>query len=311
MLFGRKPADDYLKMRRYFILYFLLCNIITFAQSVTVTLSGTLTMETGEQFPYQITGTDSNGILTGFACTYAEPEQTKVKIKGRIDKQRHKLIFRETEIVSSHDVHTTAFMCLLHVSLENKNNMLTGPANGEESDNTACTPGTLTFSNSEEINNLFSNHDKYDMAVSMGGKKTKDTANSQKQAIPVPQLSAEADTKEDKITTGVEKTFDWHTDSIIVDVWDGGHIDGDMISISLDGKVFLSKYVIQRQKKRVVIPLPANGIHSLTIFADDEGSEPLNTASLTLTDGETRHNLLAYNAKGQLSLVRIKKLGGK
>ncbi len=294
-------------MRSILLLSCLFCSFLLHAQANKFTLTGTLTMETGEQFPYKITGTDSAGTLKGFAFTYEAPNETKVAIRGKIDKQRQKITFRETEIIFSHDVHTTAFMCLLHASLENKNNILSGPANGEEADNTACTPGTLSFGKAEEINNLFSSHDQYDMEVTMGGPKKKDTLIMHKKEM-APVAAAPEQEKQEKITAGVEKTFNWTSDTIVVDVWDGGEYDGDRVTISLDDVPYLTRYVIQKAKKRLYIPLPATGTHTLAIRADDEGMEPPNTANMTLIDGEQRYNIIAYNNKGQISLVRIKKV---
>ena len=291
-------------MKYCFLFLLLATGLLSFGQTYKITLTGTLTMQTGEQFPYKIIGVDSNGTLTGFAFTYAEPQQTVVLIKGRIDKDRHKVTFREVKIESSHDVHTTAFMCLLHAALEMKNNSLTGPANGMEADNTACTPGVLSFDNSTEIAELFKSHDKYDMEVTMGGPKKRDTA----QARTIAPAIVETVKKEEKITAGVEKTFDWHSDSIVIDVWDGGEFDGDKVTIALDGKAYLTRYMILKEKKRISIPMPATGIHSLTILADDEGFSPPNTANLTLTDGTQHYNLLAYNTKGQMSMVKLKRV---
>ncbi len=289
-------------MRYYFIS--LLCLIAGYAtgQTALITLTGTLTMQTGEQFPYKIVATDSNDILKGYAFTYAEPDETKVIIRGRVDKQRKKLTFKETEIISSHDVHTQAFMCLLHASLEFKQGKLTGPATSQEADNTACTPGIVTFGSNEEISNLFSSHDKYDEVVTMGGPKPKEPEQP-----AADKVATEVVAKQEKITAGVEKNYNWHADSIVVEVWDGGTFDGDRVTISLDDKQVLNRYVIQKEKKRLVIPLKDKEMHTLSIIADDEGFQPPNTANLTLSDGSIYYNLLAYNAKGKSSVVLIQR----
>ena len=272
------------------------------AQTNKFTLTGTITMLTGEQFPYKITGTEINGVLKGFSYTYSEPDEAKAIIEGKIDKQHQTVTFKETEIVASHDVHTRAFMCLVHARLEVKNNKLTGPATGKESDNTACTEGVIQFATGSEIDVLFSAHDKYDMVVSMGGKAAPDAL----QTIAQPTVEAPP-AKQEKITSGTEKAYQWISDTIVVDIWDGGTLDGDKVTITFDDQQVLTRYTIQKIKKRILIPLPATGVHYLSIHADEEGSDPPNTASLTLTDGDKHYNLLAYNPKGAQSIVQIKK----
>ncbi len=259
-------------------------------------------MQTGETFPYKIVGTETNGLLKGDAYTYAEPDETRAAIEGTIDKQKRKISFKEVEIISSHDVKTKAFMCLVHARLEMKNSALAGPATSKELDNTACTEGVIKFANSSEVDELFSSHDKYDMEVSMGNKPVKEA-----DAPPTAPVAEPQPAKLDKITAGTEKAYDWYSDSVVVEIWDGGTFDGDKVTITFDDATVLKRYTIQKPKKKITIPVTAKGLHYLAIIADEEGSDPPNTASLTITDGDKHYNLLAYNPKGSQSLVQIRK----
>lgn len=289
---------------RLLIVIMLMCGG-AYAQANKMTLKGTLVMATGEEFPYRIEITETNNVVTGYGYTYDEKDEAKAMIKGKVDKPNRKLTFKETEIVSSHSVFTKAFMCLLQASLDYRGNKLTGPATNKQLDNTSCTEGKITFSNAAEIDQLFSSHDPYDVEIRMGEKKKDPETPAPAAAVaPKPEVPATAD----KITAGIEKSYEWKTDSIIVDIWDGSNYDGDVVSILFDGKPVLDKYVIQRQKKRISIPLPATGLHTITIVADDEGTDPPNTATLRLYDGETRYNVVAYNKKNERSIIKVKRL---
>ncbi len=290
-------------MKYNFLLALLLLCGIAQAQSTKVILKGTLLMATGEEFPYRLELTEANNVITGYSYTYDERDEAKTIIKGKVDKQSKKLTFKETEIVSSHSVFTKAFMCLLQASLEYRNGKLSGPATNKQLDNTSCTEGKLTFANNAEIENLFSSHDPYDVEIRMGEKKKEEPAV----VAPVMPKAPEEQVGTDKITAGVERSYDWRTDSIVVDVWDGGFFDGDKISILFDGKSVLSNYVILKQKKRISIPLPPVGIHTFAIVAEDEGADPPNTASLMLYDGTVKYSIVAYNNKGQRSMIKIKR----
>ncbi|MBC7554815.1 MAG: hypothetical protein H7257_12645 [Taibaiella sp.] len=290
-------------MKFNFILPLLLFCSAALAQPAKITLTGTLTMATGEQFPYRIEGTEQNGVLLGFGYTYSAPNETKAVIEGRVDKQNHIITFKETEIVLSHDVHTQAFMCLVHARLDMRGNVLAGNAGSKQLDNTACTSGVLSFSNGKEVSNVFSSHDKYDMEVTMGGAKVKE-APVTAEAAPPPET-----TKTEKITQGVEKSYNWHSDSLIVVVWDGGNFDADKITISFDDVPVLKKYILLKEKKRIAIAVPATGTHTFSVYAEDEGYDPPNTASLTLVDGAIKYSLVAYNPKGAQSMVYIKRVG--
>ena len=273
------------------------------AQPHQFTLNGKIRMATGEEFQYKIVASETNDVVDGFSYTFSPPRETKTVIKGKLDRQHNKFTFRETEILSSHDIHTDAFMCMVNAKLENRGGVLSGSATSEEADKTSCTSGTITFDNGSEINELFSSHDKYDMAVTMGGHKMRDTVKPAD--VPVKK---EVKITEDKITAGQDKSYEWYSDSVLVDIWDGGQLDGDVVTIEFDGKPILKNYTLAKHLKRVAVALTGKDVHTLSIIAVNEGYDPPNTASLMLRDGDTRYSILAYNPKGQRSLIKIKKV---
>ncbi len=290
---------------KYFIIFccVFLSPLCGRAQVADIYLSGKLKMETGEEFPYKIIAKDSFGILTGVSYTYDTAVATKVVIRGTIDKEKKKIKFKETEILSSHDVHTQAFMCLLNASLEMTDNVLTGKAKSAEIDNTACTPGVLTFSNASQLQSLFSSHDKYDVEVSMGSARKK---QAPKEPEPVVE-EKKAEEQQAKITAGTDVSYTWNSDTVVIDVWDGGGFDGDIVSIGFDKKYVLTQYTITPTPKRIKIALPDNQVHTIIIKAENEGSDPPNTANLNLFDGTIKHPVKAFNKKNELALIKVKK----
>ena len=105
-------------MAIFFLLVFCFCIQKSLAQPKPVTLNGSLMMNTGETYPYKIILTESNGIVNGYSFTYKEPDDTKAKIQGVLDRRNHILAFKETEIIYSHTVRTKAYMCLVDAKLE-------------------------------------------------------------------------------------------------------------------------------------------------------------------------------------------------
>ena len=266
-------------------------------------LNGRLMMQTGETFPYVLSITDSQSKLYGFSLTFNAPNDTKTLVTGTIDKGRGILAFNEESVEYSHSLPTKAFMCLLHGKLVYKNGMLNGPVVSQQSDHTACTSGQLEFNEADKIQSLFSTHDKYDMEVTMGSKQ-------QTVEMPVKALKVEKqDIKPlEKITEGIEKSYEWHSDSIIIEVWDGGTLDGDVISISFDGKVVLDNYSLRTRKKRISLALGDYALHTLSVLSVSEGTEPPATATLTLLDGSVLYNVVAYNKKNAVSVLRIRRV---
>ncbi len=279
-----------------------------FAQGKLTTLNGTLTVTTGESFPYKVELKDSGDYVVGYSYTYAPPQETKATIKGKIDKRSRTLRFKEHEIVYSHGYRTRAFMCLVNAQLEQvqggpKGKFLAGSITSVEADKTACTPGAIVFDKESELEGLFTEREQFDTIISMK-KRVREVAPPAA-ATPAPATAQPAVTE--KITAGVEKSYDWYTDTVIIEAWDGGNIDGDRITIDYNGKPLITNYYLIKDKRTLRVPVTPGKTDVLTITADNEGSDPPNTASLMLTDGTRKYSVIAYNTKGGKAIVKIKR----
>lgn len=281
------------------------CSYVILAQPRHVTLTGHLEMSTGEQFPYRVEFTELNGTVKGFAFTYREPDDTKATIEGVLDRNSRKLSFRETGIVYSHTVRTKAFMCLVDARLQQSvsGRELTGTATSSEADKTACTPGRIVFDNPDEVRKVFTLEETFDTVITMKKRTHPDPAMA-----PTKPVHIAEPTVTDKVTANVEKMYDWHTDTVIIDVWDGGDQDGDKITLQFNGSPVLSHYLLVKEKKQLHIPLSGRGTDVISILAENEGFQPPNTASLWLTDGATRYSVLAYDKKGEQAVIKIRRV---
>ena len=290
------------------IIILLLFSVFSFGQVNKYTLTGTIRVTTGEEFPYRIVFTEAQGVIKGHSYTYKEPNETKATITGTLDRHTRRLSFKETEILYSHEVHINAFMCLVDASIDyvqdKGSKVLKGSIKSTEADKTACTDGVLTFDNQEELNKLFNPHEKFDTVITMKKKVSNPNAvDKDKRA-----LAPETPVVTDKITKGVEKTYDWHSDTVVIDIWDSGTQDGDQVTLEYNGKPYLTKYTLIKQKKQLRIPVSRTGTDVITILAVNEGWDPPNTASIILTDGTTKYSILSYNNKGQMSVIKIKRV---
>lgn len=75
-------------------------------------------------------------------------------------------------------------------------------------------------------------------------------------------------------------------------VWDDGVIDGDTISISVNGRFVLANHGLRKRKKRVKIVLN-QGDNEIVFHAHNEGEIPPNTAAMKIKTGLfTRHRIV-------------------
>lgn len=75
-------------------------------------------------------------------------------------------------------------------------------------------------------------------------------------------------------------------------VWDDGQIDGDTISISMNGRLVLAEHGLTKRKKRVKIVLDS-GENEIVFHAHNEGTIPPNTAAMAIKTGLfTKHRIV-------------------
>jgi hypothetical protein len=88
-------------------------------------------------------------------------------------------------------------------------------------------------------------------------------------------------------------------------VWDADKVDGDVISLSYNGKWLLQNYPIKKQKHMIEIELEEDADNRLILYAEDEGRFPPNTAALTFFDGKKERNLSLVSTRNFCGAIRF------
>ena len=82
------------------------------------------------------------------------------------------------------------------------------------------------------------------------------------------------------------------SDSVRLTFYDNGDIDGDSISVYYNKVPVLTKQVLSTQGINLYLKLdPLTKVHELSMFAENLGSIPPNTALMVIYDGNTRHEV--------------------
>jgi hypothetical protein len=86
--------------------------------------------------------------------------------------------------------------------------------------------------------------------------------------------------------------------SVKLIVWDSGTIDGDIVSLYVNGNEVLSAYTLTGSKKSIPVTLDNLGYNYILLYAHNEGSIPPNTCAVSIDDGNGEKNLvLSANLK--------------
>ena len=97
-------------------------------------------------------------------------------------------------------------------------------------------------------------------------------------------------------------------DSIKVDFYDNGEIDGDSISVFLNDKLIAFNRILTTKSVHFDIPLDSTReFNEITMFADNLGSIPPNTALMIVNDGKKRYEIRLTSNLEKNATIRIKK----
>lgn len=88
------------------------------------------------------------------------------------------------------------------------------------------------------------------------------------------------------------QVVNFSADSLELSLYDNGEIDGDTVSVFMNGEVLLSRQGLKASAiKKTIYITPSNEDFTLVLFADNLGKYPPNTGLLVVHDGEDVYNL--------------------
>lgn len=124
--------------------------------------------------------------------------------------------------------------------------------------------------------------------------KTKDDSNAVTILQPKENANKEVATavakpaaQVNERTTIVQQTVTFTSDSLLLTLYDNGEVDGDTVSVLLNGNIILEKQGLGTNaiKKTIYIPSNTNRME-LVMYAESLGSIPPNTGLLVIRDGK-------------------------
>jgi hypothetical protein len=115
---------------------------------------------------------------------------------------------------------------------------------------------------------------------------------------PVTEAPAEVtipkkviDNSFEKRNSTLIKTIEVEHPTVKVDLYDNGEIDGDSISVFLNGKLLLSHRRLSDKAITLNLDVTNDDVNELVMYAENLGSIPPNTALMVVTDGDKRYEV--------------------
>ncbi|MFH4965628.1 hypothetical protein V8G69_11550 [Gaetbulibacter sp. M235] len=251
---------------------------------------------------YKIELTQKSGVVKGFSVTDLGGEhETRSNIFGEYDKDKKELSFRETGIVYTKSPVSQQDFCFINTTIKGfvfgKTKTIKSNFVGLFSDNTQCINGKLFMNSIEKVENRI---EKVTKKINNSNK----IHDSLKQKINLTKMM-------DSLNMNIlrkNQTLSVFSKSATLKliVYDGGKLDGDKISITLNDKPYLMNYEAKSDKK--ILTLNLNGLKtSIKIKALNEGSIAPNTIVVELQDGNNTIKALSNLKAGETTRIDILK----
>ncbi len=98
------------------------------------------------------------------------------------------------------------------------------------------------------------------------------------------------------------------SDSVKVTFYDNGDIDGDSISVFLNNKLVLSHQGLSAKAINMYVQLDSTtDMNEISMFAENLGTIPPNTALMIISDGKNRYEVYMSSSLTQSSTVRLRR----
>ena len=116
--------------------------------------------------------------------------------------------------------------------------------------------------------------------------QTNTIAENEKKTTPVAAIGVK------ERTTVLQQTVSFTTDSLQLSLYDNGEVDGDTVSVLMNGQLILEKQGLSTTaiKKTIYIPSNIDRVE-LVMYAESLGSIPPNTGLLVIKDGKSLYEI--------------------
>lgn len=106
----------------------------------------------------------------------------------------------------------------------------------------------------------------------------------------------------------VQQEIEVESDSLRLDIYDNGEIDGDIISVYYNQKLILSSQKLTHKSIKINLRLDSTkAFNEISMFAENLGLIPPNTALMIINDGKNKYEVKVSSNLEKNAAIRIKR----
>lgn len=275
---------------------FLILSKISIATD-TLYFAGSIKITKSIAYKYILRFTiDKENQLHGYSLSDpGGPSETKTKISGSFDSVKKTISFQENIVLRSKVDLKSNDLCFVRATLVlNKNKLvetLAGNFSGFKIDKvTECADGKINLINTDRAKVILNTWDE----------QNKFNDNTKKIAL-------ENSGKLLTLSNEKGKSLYITGNTVKLIIWDNGQVDGDKISITLNGINILDNYILTAEAKMIELPLSGNAIDTLKIIALNVGIIAPNTAAIKIETPAEQYPILTKAVLNEVRTIYLTK----
>ena len=106
----------------------------------------------------------------------------------------------------------------------------------------------------------------------------------------------------------LNQVLDVESDSVRVSFYDNGEIDGDSISVFVNSQVILTHQELAAKALNLYLRLDSTlDVNEISMFAENLGKYPPNTALMVVTDGKNRYEIFLSSSLTENATIRLQR----
>lgn len=106
----------------------------------------------------------------------------------------------------------------------------------------------------------------------------------------------------------LNQEYEIESDSIRLSFYDNGEIDGDSISVFVNGQLVLSHQGLEAKAFNLYLHLDSTrDVNEISMFAENLGRIPPNTALMVVTDGKNRYEVFMSSSLTENATIRLRR----
>lgn len=179
---------------------------------------------------------------------------------------------------------------------------LSGALVGDEAHKYTAAPIQFSFKRSSDTASFVKLEEPEDNTVT----------SSDSSSMLLPGLAATLKTPQQKEferrETSVTQQINVKSSEINIELYDNGIIDYDSVTVYVNGKVILPETMLNHKAIKLTVLMDEQRDYTdISMFANNEGMVPPNTAALILYDGTKRYEIQMSSSLNKTATIRLRK----